>query len=192
DGRLFAFGFTRRDISTRNGATIIARDMSEDRQNEWFADRGLPWRSTDTSSTIHNQDKWRTSAPILWRPARWQDDQRPWMQQAAFLFSGLPSIDGGGDSAAVYKTNSPGRNSTRVPVKVYTGTANLLLALGSTNSERRPSDSVHLKTYTLKISRSAKAQIRDHLERAFDITDSRLFPDMAGMAERIGDAIRHR
>lgn len=190
DGRLFAFGFSRRDISARHGATIVARDMDAQRQDEWFTTRALPWKNASEATTIHKRDKWRTSAPILWRPARWQDDQRPWMQQAAFLFSGLASIDGGGDSAARYKSNSPDRSSPRVPVEVYTGTTNLLLALGAANSERRPSDAVHLKTYTLKIAHEAKEQIRDHLERAFDITDSRLFPDMAGMAERIGDTIR--
>lgn len=192
DGRLFAFGFSRGDITSHGGATVIARDMDENRHERWFNSRHLPWANNDTTSTVEKTDRWRTSAPILWRPARWQDDHRPWMQHAAFLLSGLPSIDGGGDSAARYKNNSPGRSSPRVPVKVYTGTSNLLLALGTVDAERRVSDSVHLKTYTLRIDKSAKTEIRNQLERAFDITDSRLFPDMAGMAERIGDSIRHQ
>ena len=192
DGRLFAFGFSRADIGMHDGATVIARDMDKARRSEWLTTRTLPWQTSALSSTIGNRDKWRTSAPILWRPARWQDDQRPWMQQAAFLFSGLASIDGGGDSAAMYRTVSPGRASARVPSDVYKGTTNLLLSLGSSNGERRPSDQVHLKTYTLKIGLAAKQEIRDQLERAFDVTDSRLFPDMAGMAERIGETIRQK
>lgn len=192
DGRLFAFGFIERDVVAKNGAIIVARDVDDARQEEWFSTRGLPWLHSEQSSTIRNTDKWRTNAPILWRPARWQDDQRPWMQQAAFLFSGLASIDGNGDSAALYKENSPGRASLRVPARVYKGTANLLLALGSASSEKKTPKGVHLKTFTLKIDHHAKEEIRTHLERAFDITDSRLFPDMAGMAERIGDAIREQ
>lgn len=159
-GRIFAFDVTGRQISL----------------DETWGARDLPW-ATAPSST------WRNGLPMVWRPPSYND--RIPAQNSAFLIGGVPSVRSG-DNAKYRKTPGNGSISGLWNVDEVRRSTSVTMSMNSLDNraQRRSTP-----TYTLKIDKAGKPEIRSVLEKSFGFNTSTIYPDLFGLANNAANGI---
>lgn len=168
DGRLFAFDVTNRQIEL----------------NQFWRSRGIPWSDVTPDPNTPLQQmmtEWRTSLPLLWRPPQY--NERIFAQNAAFLVGGVPQYISGSNSRyrkAPGNANLGKGNWKITEVREVTSVGLSMSRLGSAlrSGEQRQST----PTFTVRISQSAKAEIRNRLRETMGLDHWTIYPDILGLA----------
>jgi len=166
DGRLFAFDVTNREIEL----------------DGFWGGRQLPWSKESRQSfgepSTDCLDDWSVSLPRLWRPPSYND--RIPAQNAAFLIGGVPQMKAGQNT---WYRKRPGFSETWKAAEVRRATSVTLrmnqLGIALRDGEQRRST----PTFTLRITRQGKKEIRDHLSRNMGLDPWTIYPDILGLSK---------
>lgn len=177
DGRLIAFATT--PVANGRGDHFVPTVIQLD--EEWGS-RTPPWIQWATSSARQGVE-WGTGAcRRLWVPPAY--DPRIASQNAGFLLDGVPIVT---SKTRPYFRSSKSKDATQT----Y-WTRSDILAAGSVfaktfSPSRKPKANQHnlAPTFTFRIKREAKAEIRDFLIQRFGYTRSYIYPDMNALAEYV-------
>jgi hypothetical protein len=158
DGRLFAIDVTRRLIN------------EVDEKRDWEDQLNCPW------SEKNPPKDWCTNA-FAWRPPPFE--RRIAAQNGGFLFGGIPNTGTSECPMQWPKATSGGswwqinevRSFVSVPIRMH----KIDPVAGGVSGEGQP-------VYTIRISATAKREIRDRLEKLFGYDHSRIYPDYPGFA----------
>ncbi len=168
DGRLFAFDVTNRQIEL----------------NRFWRSRVIPWSdgTPDANSPLEQtMSEWRTSLPLLWRPPQY--NERIFAQNAAFLVGGVPQYVAGSNARyrkAPGNANAGKGNWKISEVREVTSVGLSMSRLGTALrfGEQRKST----PTFTVLVSQSAKAEIRNRLRETMGLDYWTIYPDILGLA----------
>jgi hypothetical protein len=168
DGRLFALDVTNRQIEL----------------NRFWRSRVIPWSdgTPDANSPLEQtMSEWRTSLPLLWRPPQY--NERIFAQNAAFLVGGVPQYVAGSNARyrkAPGNANAGKGNWKISEVREVTSVGLSMSRLGTALrfGEQRKST----PTFTVLVSQSAKAEIRNRLRETMGLDYWTIYPDILGLA----------
>jgi len=156
DGRLFAF-----DASRSIGLEGV------------WGSRALPWGDPTTPIV-----GWREQVPFVWDPPS-ALNERVAAQRGAFLVGGIPSLPKGQNS----RYRPPGAwqagNMKTMPTSTVRDLTSVSLWMTNLDKKTRPTS---FATYTLRITQSAKEEIRGRLRADRDFHHGTMYPDLYGLA----------
>ncbi|MCS6588214.1 FRG domain-containing protein [Curtobacterium flaccumfaciens] len=177
DGRLIALatGPVPKDLSVPPpGLSISSEDL---------APGGSPvWHSYDTANARRSSG-WGTGGNrLVWIPSAYE--QRISAQNAGFVLDGIPIV-----STEVLEYLNVGRDA-----KLASGD---LLRAGSiyVHTQRTTRKATHsgpafAPTFTFRIPRAVKAELRDKLETRYSLSRGTIYPDVAGLARYVAEDFR--
>jgi hypothetical protein len=167
DARLFAIDVTGRLIN------------ENDSYRTWEDEYRRPWPNrpahTATSAQKRPYREW-CSKVFAWRPPHY--DSRIAAQNGGFIFGGVPTTNGptgqnqwpkGGITPGTWKISEV-RAATSVALRPH----KLRAAHGGVSQDA---------VYTFRITKTAKIEIRERLERNFHYKHSTIYPDYTGFAD---------
>lgn len=156
-----------RTIPDADGRLVIydVTDRQVELDARWGG-RSLPWHE--------EPDGWRKELPRVWRPPSY--NERIPAQDSAFLLAGVPG------SGKRWYRKEPGDSTHNKlwgidSVRAVTSVPMRMWALDSKG--KYPSS---VPTITIRIPRTAKASIRNTLDRHFGINTASVYPDLYGLA----------
>jgi FRG domain len=165
DGRLFAVEVSGRLINEQD----ILRAWEDTTDNPW---RGL--RAARREGDAISKHEWTTKT-YAWRPPRL--NERIAAQAGGFLLGGVPTT---GTPKVPFQIPSSGANGSQTwaisDVRRAMSVPLHLHKLGATRGSR----SDH-PVYTIRITGTAKSEIRTILEQSFGINAAGLYPDFSGL-----------
>lgn len=153
DGRILAFDATARFLNF----------------DDFWGGHDLPWADFQPVD-------WGMQLPTVWRPPSYND--RIAAQNSAFLVGGVPSVRSG--TNAKYR-KGPGDGQSTGTWRIQDVRAATSVSL-SMNTTTRVVQERATPTFTIRISASAKREIRTVLATRFGISHASMYPDLQGLA----------
>lgn len=157
DSRVFCFAIDDRKISL---------------EKETWNTQNIPWVEFDDSP----QGKWCTQMPLYWEPPIY--NPRITAQQAGFILAGVPRTNQ--QVASKYSKGPRTRNEfwKIEEIKAVTSVPLRMQSLSSKSTRDKE------MTFTFRISKNAKSEIREKLEKIFNLKPSTIYPDEFGAANQ--------
>ncbi len=161
DSRIFAFDTTDRLI-----------DLDAD-----WGGYHLPWFNPPVKT-------WSTDLPFVWRPPSY--NERISAQNSAFLIGGVPQVGSGGNSKYRKAPGDGTRAGTWSMDEVRSSTSVTV----SMNALARSATKGSQPTFTLRVKKEGKADIRKVLENQFGLNVGSIYPDLYGLSRYAAETFK--
>lgn len=157
DSRVFCFSVDDRKIS-----------LEEDKWNNKI----IPWLEFNDSS----DQPWCTQLPLYWEPPIY--NPRITAQQAGFILAGVPKTNA---KVGSKYSKGPGTRNKFWKIDEVKGVTSVPLRMLSLDSKSTRTNEM---TFTFRISAQVKLEIKQKLEKMFNIKTATIYPDDFGAAHQ--------
>ncbi len=141
----------------------------------------LPWHDWDTKES-QNEENWGNgSLRRFWVPPVY--DNRMLAQNAVFVLDGVPSS--GMNIQSSFRRKIPGKSNVNWKIADLVSSGSIYLKMVHPDSKNKSTTRNLASSYTVKISRGGKEEIRKRLEKQFGYTNSSIYPDIEGLCHEL-------